>query len=231
MKNLRDMSPSSLRLLGLDRNWKPLEGERKALLGSEQRMMAYDAIDTNTIPRQPNIEKKKGIVAEVLEKHLIPDDILKGKKTVYIGSATDVAYPLALGARNIILVDPCFSQNEWRNALGDRIKALVGEGVTEEEDVFTFEFNFGQGDETVRIQVTAQEYIPEEFRKTQASSFELPEDTGVVMLFATQGGASGAVVVTESLLSKVDSHGAVIQDADLFLQDTSGDWQRTQLGK
>lgn len=225
------MDPTVRRLLGLDRNWKLLEGERKMLLGSVQRSKAYDAIDTNTNPRQPNIEKKKGIIAEVLEKRLIPDVVLKDKKTVYIGSATDVAYPLALGARNIVLADPCFSQDEWCTTLGDRIKALIGEGVTEEEGIFTFEFDFGQGNETVRIQVAAQEYIPEEFRKIQASSFELPKDTGVVMLFATQGGASGAVAVTESLLSKVDSHGAVIQDADIFLQDASGDWQRTQLGK
>lgn len=225
------MDPAVRRLLGLDRNWKPLDGERKMLLGSEQRIRAYDAIDTNTNPRQPNIEKKKGVIAEVLEKRLISDDVLRAKKTVYIGSATDIAYPLALGARNIVLDDPCFSQQEWRTALGDRIRALIGEGVTEAEDAFTFEFDFGQGSETVHVQVAAREYIPIEFRKSRVDSFELPEDTGVVMLFATQGGASGAVVVTESLLSKVDGHGAVIQDADIFSQDASGEWQRTQLGK
>lgn len=231
MKDRKDMDPAVRRLLGLDRNWKPLDGERKMLLGSEQRMRAYDAIDTNTNPRQPNIEKKKGIVAELLERCLIPDDVLKEKKTVYIGSATDIAYPLALGARNIVLVDPCFSQQEWRTALGDRIKALIGEEVPAAEGTFTFAFDFGQGNETVHVQIAAQEYIPEEFRQSHVDSFELPEDTGVVMLFATQGGASGAVVVTESLLSKVDGHGAVIQDADIFSQDVSGEWQRIQLGK
>ncbi len=88
------MDPAVRRLLGLDRNWKPLDGERKMLLGSEQRIRAYDAIDTNTNPRQPNIEKKKGVIAEVLEKRLISDDVLRGKKTVYIGSATDIACTL-----------------------------------------------------------------------------------------------------------------------------------------
>lgn len=226
------MSADSRRLLGLDRSWKPLEGERRVLLRSEARKRAYDRIDTNTIPQKPNIEKKQGIVAEVLEKSLIPDVVLKESLTVYISSASDVAYPLALGARKIVMVDPCFTERAWRDQLANALRAIVNDQeVTEDDYGFSFDFDFGQGEEPARVDMVAQSYNSFASNDGQESHFSLPDQTGTVIFFASHGGKYRALV-TDGMRERIVDGGAILQNADIHVRDTAtGEWERIPLGK
>ena len=84
------------KMLGLrDFPQKTLE-EKKNILGSDQRVQVLDSIATTTHPNSKK-EVKKGVVLEIAEKKLIAPEILEKYPIVYIGSGTDIEYPLALG--------------------------------------------------------------------------------------------------------------------------------------
>lgn len=171
---------------------------KKEILGSDQRVSALEAITTTTNPTSKK-EVKKGIVIEVKEKGLISAEVLKHNPVVYIGSGTDIEYPLALGGRNIIMVDPLLAREDVRLEIIKRIKAIITENPLVDDVFISFKFDFGNGPEDVKVELVARNY-PYSEGKRMADDYSLPEETGVVVLYAPAGVTIDDSKVRESLV-------------------------------
>ena len=173
------LSASSKRLMGLKEFKKLNETEEKNLLQSSDRFNAYSQVSTTTSPRTHKIEYKKGIIREVLKQKLIPDNILTQDATVYLGSGTDIEYPLALGARNIWLLDPIFQNEEAKDMVLKQVEKILTENAHLDGDHLVFNFDFGNGKEITQIHFESKLYGIEDV--------DLPKNIGLVIKFASQG--------------------------------------------
>src|SRR3989338_9465933 len=91
------LSKRTKELMGL-REFTPMsENEVRDLLGSEQRFQSYQNMRAETIGGAHQREFKKGITREIVENKMLNEQLLKEQPTVYIGSGTDLEYPLVLG--------------------------------------------------------------------------------------------------------------------------------------
>jgi hypothetical protein len=93
-------------------------------LKSGQRRAAWSAIRTNTLPTT-KADMKRGVVLESIHRRLLPENIFKTHPVVYIGSGVDVEYPLALGARYIVLVDPIFTSHDAIRNVVKKVEVLT----------------------------------------------------------------------------------------------------------
>lgn len=150
---------------------------KSSIFPSQDRQKAFERISAVTTPQDEAIEHKKTIVKEIAEHNLLPVDTLRHHPTVYAGSHYDVEYPLALGCRRIIMVDPELKNADAAGEIGKRIHALIDEEPTRvQENVFTFNFDFGEGDEKVSIELVPKYYNPQEISTPFGSSPKIPED-------------------------------------------------------
>lgn len=89
-----------------------------------------------------------------------------GGEVVYLGSYTDIHFPLSMRGRSITLVDPVFrDEPEMLDQLKSEIEKYGEFTMTQEDDAyhFAFEFDFGQGKEPVNVTLLpqgAEEYSP-----------------------------------------------------------------------
>lgn len=121
---------NAMRLLGLNRIYETFNSDEIIeFLKNSYRINAFNQIDTSTHPQQPNRDKKKGIVAELLKKNVLPEQLLETTPLVYLGSGTDIEYPIAMGARDITLVDYIFSDAEARQEVIDRINKITAQEI------------------------------------------------------------------------------------------------------
>jgi hypothetical protein len=201
----------ALRMLGLNRKYDDLSAdERTALLKSPERINAFDYIDTSTNPRRPNIEKKRGIVSELIKKKIIPLTILKERPLVYLGSGTDIEFPLAIGARDIRLVDYIFSDENAREEVIDHLKRITTQDVKIEVKIIRVQFDFGDGPETATIELDPSAYNPAEGLK-DVPVYNPPEKIGIILAYAAQG-PHGRIKIREDLTSRLEEEGAVIEE-------------------
>ncbi len=200
-------------LLGLRDFPKKNQDEKRALLGSEQRVAVFDTISTTTNPASKR-EVKKGIVLEAVEKRLVSGELLRQHPLIYIGSGTDVEYPLALGGRSILMVDPIFGHEEARQELIEKIRKIVAENSVIEDTAINFKFDFGEGPENVRVEMVAQHY-PYSEDKRKEGDYNLPQENGVILLYAPDG-----VIIKENLLrEKLVEGGIIINEYTLTNKD------------
>lgn len=223
------------RLLGLDIEWAPLTDEEKTrLLASQERMAAYDNIDTTTHPRDPRIREKQGIVSEVARQNLLSVDLLRTLPTVYLGSGDDVDYPLALGARKIELVDPIFDDPEAVSSLEKRLGHILQKEIKLNKDgTVAVPFDFGDGQEVVTIKVTPELYYQRSMNfKKPDKVYKLPKKIGLVILFASQG-PGGQIEQDEKIESRIVKGGAILNHRTLvkYPEGPRGERQIIQLGK
>lgn len=183
------------------------EERKRELLQSAPRQAAFDHIDTNTMPRSKR-EIKKSVVLEVIEQHLIPDGILRGHKLVYIGSGADVEYPLALGGRNIVMVDPIFSDPRAVQDTVSQVRRIVAEVVMEDTKKLSFDFDFGSGPEPVVVELDERSY-------GDGGGYDMPSEAGAIILFASQS-PSGRVDVDDNMRSKLADGGSIISDTTVL---------------
>ncbi|MCX6810214.1 MAG: hypothetical protein NTY30_00535 [Candidatus Berkelbacteria bacterium] len=205
----------ALRLLGLDRNYRTLvpDQDKQEYLVAAERISAYENIDTTTNPRQRKIDQKKGIVSEIVKENLISPEILKGYITVYLGSGTDVEYPLAIGARHLKMVDYILDDPKAQQEILERLERILGTKVSIEENEISFPFDFGEGAETVRIELDALTYTPEiEVEGTQ-------DGVGLIICYAAQG-PSGKIEIGDNLKSQVVQGGVIIKDSQVIRLNT-----------
>lgn len=176
-----------LKKLGLRAFPKRSFEEKMKILGSKEKVSALDAIETTTKPLAKK-EVKKGIVLEILENNFISSELLKNNPLVYIGSGADIEYPLALGARNIVMVDVYFGHSNFKDKLKveviDRIKKLIAKNPEIMENKLEFQFDFGQGKEKVTVELNGQMYpFSEESR--MGKDYAIQDNMGAIVLFAS----------------------------------------------
>jgi len=213
------------RLLGLRDFPARTEAEKKEILGSDMRVQALDAIDTTTRPRTKR-EIKKGIVLEATEKKLIEENILEKDPVIYIGSGTDVEYPLALGARNIVLVDPIFTVSEAVAEVKKRIESIISGEVEGKNGTLAFEFDYGRGLEPSAVSLVAKPYHDEK----QEGDYEIPNGVGGILLYAPQSQAY-TVKLQEDVWEKIAPNGFIIDEYDfLRRREGSAEVEKIELG-
>lgn len=222
----------ALELLGLDRIYNMLsEKEKSIFLESAERIRAFDNIDTSTNPRKQKIKQKKGIVSEILKSNLIPENILKNYPLVYLGSGTDIEYPLALGARKIIMVDCIFKQREAVADIFKKIKQLTGKDPILESNGFSFEFNFGNGGEAIKIEISSNAFNPQDKEmEAEFGKFVPPQKIGMILFFASHG-PRGSIILDNETQSRVVEQGIILSE-DFFQKKIGKDnnWENLQLG-
>lgn len=136
-------------LLGLSKKENPVDPQKiEAIFITPETRKAFEQIDAATIPRKGAIEHKKRIVLELREKNLIDQEILKNNPTVYVGAGIDFEYPLSLGARDIILVDPVLKKPTAIQKIQERVKAITG---TDPNQISETEIQFQLNNENVSI--------------------------------------------------------------------------------
>ncbi|MBI4160564.1 MAG: hypothetical protein HY506_01520 [Candidatus Yanofskybacteria bacterium] len=136
-------------LLGLNKKENPIDPQKvQAIFTTPETRKVFEQIDAATMPRKGAIEHKKRTVLEVREKNLIDQEVLKNNPTVYVGAGIDFEYPLSLGARDIILVDPILKEPTAVQKLKERVKTITG---TDPNEVSETEINFQLNDEDVSI--------------------------------------------------------------------------------
>jgi hypothetical protein len=202
------------RMMGLRDFPKKTSEEKMSVLGNEQRLIVLDAIDTTTYPRSKR-EVKKGIVLEVADKVLISDEILRNHPVVYIGSGTDIEYPLALGGRIIVMVDPLLGHEEARKELLEKVQKYSGANLVESDNgIIDFPFDFGSGEESVKVELAAVHY-PYQENLRKEDDYQLPQDIGVVILYAP----AGVIVDEGEVKEKLTEGGAIINEYTLTTKD------------
>ena len=167
----------------------PFERGASELLPTPDLQAAYAAISAETLPRAPAIEHKKALVSEIRTRGHLSEEILRRYPVVYVGSATDVEYPLALGCRNLVLVDPALREPEARDSLVRRISKVIGEQPTQRsERELDFAFDFGAGDEQVRVRLEPTLYHPSSEEAAQRwGRFAPPKEIGMILGYQTEG--------------------------------------------
>lgn len=228
MEMPEDQKRRARELLGLRDFPQRTSDERKRMMGSDMRLAALEAIDTSTRPRPAKREMKKNVVLEVVAKKLLPQDLLKSNATVYIGSEMDVEYPLAFGARHIVLVDPVFTLEECCRDMSEKIKNLAGR-VSEEGGRLKFSFDYGDGPEDAEVLliggIYSSKFNPEALG---VPVYELPDDVGAILLFGTQS-PGGVVCADENMLSKLVHGGVIVEETHIITVDEDGTKRRTDL--
>lgn len=209
-------SPDSKRLLGLDIPWNTLSGdEQQKFLKSPQRIAAFLAIFTTTLPIGPKSDEKRGIVSHILRKQLIAEEILRMYPTVYLGSGDDFEYPLALGSRHVILVDPILKEQRAKDNIDARLAGLIGESPELSDDSFEFMFDFGSGKEPVKIELEPQYYNPPKELSGKIESGDIytdfPPKIGLVLLYASRS-PLGQMKAQGDITSKVVEGGGILAD-------------------
>lgn len=151
-------------LLGLRDFKERMREEKFELLGSEERLRAFENISTTTFPIGKKSEMKRGIVLELIEKNFLPTEVLQKYPLVYIGSGLDVEYPLAIGGRHIIMVDPIFADSQAEEEIVEKIKSIIKREINKGFLVgqLNFTFDFGAGIESVVVQLIPKLYERDE---------------------------------------------------------------------
>lgn len=166
--------------------------ESDELFSVVEEKNAFERIGAATLPKEEAIQHKKQIVLEIKKDNLIDFKIIKENPLVYIGSDIDFEYPLSLGARNIILVDPVLKNAEAIQELEKRIKSIINmELIKVSEKELQFPLSNG---EIVTIQIEPALYgSPETLakmqfdEKEQMEKFQPPEKIGMILGFRTMG--------------------------------------------
>lgn len=203
------------------------EAERNALLGSPMRQKAFDSLDTVTPFRAVQREQKKNTALELIARVVTPE-LLKSHPLVYIGSGSDVEYPLVLGARDIVLIDPVFRSPDAAGTIAARVEQLTSVQPHIEENTISFEFEFEQG----KPEPVCVTLIPESYPVHEAETERvLPPDAGYIVLFASKS-IDTVVRPDEYMLQRLAPGGAIIDGPDVVTRDPeTGGMHREQLGR
>ncbi len=151
---------------------------------------------------------KKGVVLDLRKRKLIDQDILQNHPTVYLGSGIDIEYPLCLGARKIILVDPVFTDQNVREDVLKKIAQMTGEEpVSVSKNTFSFIFDFGNGREQATVMFEQEPYASRE----EVSRYKIPESVGMILSILTPSGLTrGHNLDARSVHDKLVTEGTIL---------------------
>lgn len=194
---------------------------------------AFASMSAETTPKVDAIDYKRRIVQEVTTRNLLPIDILREYPTVYVCSGLDIEYPLLLGARKIVMVDPIFEDEAELSSLQERLKGITQSDIQVDSDTFSFEFDFGEGRENVDVSCAGVLYSrqgTESFREMLSAIprsktldlgppqrefqyFKPPAVIGMLLGFRTAPGAD--IDDNEEALSRLIKGGVILVDSSL----------------
>ncbi|GEM_PF-2079462 len=157
------------------------------LFTSNDRREAFRRLSVTTALEleQAMLHYKKKVLLDLLGKKEVNQNIVREHKTVYLGASTDIEYPLCLGGRNIVLVDPTFKDEVGRLLILNKIKDMGGHEPTKiSEDEYSFLFDFGNGVEAVSVELVGKSYASRE----EFSEYKMPDKVGLILSFITPSG-------------------------------------------
>lgn len=131
------------------------------LLASEDMRRANRLLDvwTADFHVKDQLAIKRAIIHNMLTRQFIATEHLRTTESVYICSRADVPYALLLGCRKITLVDEDFGDPMVVVEVLENTEKIVGRTVTPKLDgSLVFDFDFGDGPETVTIRCRAARY-------------------------------------------------------------------------
>ena len=201
-------------LLGLRDFPERTRVEKRELLRSGERLATFENITTNTWPVKKKSEMKRGVVLELVKKDLLTTEILQTHPLVYIGSGLDVEYPLALGGRHIIMVDPIFSDPQSEEEIIKKIKKIIEREVNKGflTGQINFTFDFGVGVEPVIVQL-----VPKMYERDDNGGV-IPDQAGAIVLYASHG-PSGRVEIDDSMRLKLIDGGIILSEVKVIKKD------------
>lgn len=93
----------------------------------------------------------------------INDAMIQHYPAIYIGSGVDIEFPLILLARKIIMVDPCFQKESNINLIFQKVHQFsanipIVKKISTFHTQISFLFDFGFGNESVSVELFAQDY-------------------------------------------------------------------------
>lgn len=155
-RNAQDCNAIEITLNDLTKRGELFEKNlRNPLFSTEDGRRAFasiDAFDFSDRRSLARVQTKQAIVEEVIQQQLLDQELFQQYACVYIGSGTDVEFPLSFGARNIILVDARFSDLRLRAEVRERIECVIQQQPTKvSEHELRFMVDFGNGDEEVTV--------------------------------------------------------------------------------
>jgi hypothetical protein len=206
-----------MRLLGLKIKFRQFsDTQKKEYLISDERIKAFEDISTTTLPSKEKANQKRGIISELIQDKIISDEVLKNYKTVYLGSGTDIEYPLALGCRHTVMVDYIFNSPEAKKELIEKLQSLINKDVTLINNNINFRFDFGSGNEDATIELSPTMYLSGHHKQTgSVDIFKAPDNVGVIICYASQG-PGGAISVGEDLKSKLVDSGVLLDNLQVY---------------
>lgn len=145
-----------------------------SVLPTEHIRLAYAHIDAATGNKDAAIAQKRAFVVDIRADRLIDEEFLVRRPTIYVGSGYDIEYPLCLGSRNIMMVDPILQDPVFRTAVEGRVSTIITHQPEWIGDGLQFKFDFGKGEEDVLITFHPELfYSPEEYAAKLAESDEV----------------------------------------------------------
>lgn len=94
----------------------------------------FDNISANTGFSGDATEHKKSNVLRIRSQKLLEEKIVGKLPTLYVGSGLDFEYPISLGVRNLVMIDPIFTEQENIKRLQDKIRNTEGLVLLEMSD-------------------------------------------------------------------------------------------------
>jgi len=173
----------------------------------------FQQLDTSTAPKDGAILRKQQNILEIRERGLLDEELLKQALAVYAGSGLDFEYPLLLGARQVIMVDPMFGDERNRAALIERISRIAK--VTESTEGLQFEIEFVPGNKelvtlTLRPEMFGASNLPHNVaRAEQLRHFSPGKPLSLLLGFRTEG---ADIDSDPDVLDKILPGGAVLAD-------------------
>ncbi len=167
----------------LEKNQQPNDTTPpKSIHFSPDMLRAFNSIDafaTGRMGNQELIKNKQEIVTEVTKKKLL-ENVLTEYPLVYIGSGTDIEYPLCLGGRVIVMVDPIFESPKALADIKTKIENITGEKIAQQSlEKLGFTFDFGSGKKPVIVHFSPKYYgSPESLERRRRVWQNMPSATG-----------------------------------------------------
>lgn len=145
----------------------------ESVLPTEHLRRAYASIDAATGNKDAGIAQKRAFIVDIRTDGLLDEAIMQRHPVVYAGSDKDIHYPLCLGARTIMMVDPIFEDPKQRIEVEARIAAIITHQPEWIGDGLEFKFDFGKGDEDVLVTFHPDLFLSEDgYAATQEQSDE-----------------------------------------------------------
>ena len=152
----------------------------------------YRQLQAATFPAERAVLHKQEVLHELRGRKLLDETLLRQFPAIYVGSGIDFEYPVLMGARRVMLVDPILSDEKARQTLIQRVGQVVPVTETEREVHFEIDFESGKT-EAVILEIHPEIYggLPDmPHMKNQAAhfaSFQTDEPIALLLGFRTEG--------------------------------------------